>query len=119
MSDRDSQMLEERIAGSTLSEIGDRHGLTVERVRQVTVAEGTKRINDLEIALMLAKKKAELGLEAEYPTFVVPFQEQEGWQLALGYFNWSVTRLRERGVPVKVTTRSTPQGLVFQLEERG
>jgi hypothetical protein len=110
VSDRNEAVLSERIGGDTLREIGGRHGLSPEGVRVVVAREGDRQIDALEHDLDLA---AETG---EHPTFLVPFQEDEGWQTALAYFQWCLDRLRARGRRVTVTTRQTASGTAFMIE---
>ena len=119
MDDRDQAILMERASGDTLREIGDKHGLSPEGVRVVLIREATRQLNQLELDLMVADRAERKGGVAEWPTFLVPFQEQDGWQTALSYFQWVLDRLRARGVQVTVTTRQTPAGTVFQIEQGG
>lgn len=110
-SERNKQLLLERISGDTLNDIAIRHSMSLQRAHQIVVREGTRHIDRLELDLMLAQKTG------EHPTFVVPFQEQTGWKAALSHFQWCLDRLRGRGVRVKVTTRQTKAGTVFQIEQ--
>jgi hypothetical protein len=77
----------------------------------------TATINDIETSLYLAQKLERMGRhdEAEWPTWVVPYQSQPDRQQALDLFQNIVDRLRARDVDVVVTTRSAPNGQVFML----
>ena len=79
------------------------------------VAEGTRLIDDTELALYLALKREAMGGVGAWPTMLVPFQEQGDWQRALAVLQFVVDRLRARSVPVQVQTRPTSAGSVFQL----
>ncbi len=115
--ERNAAFLRDHVAGEDAESIGRRYGITGTAVRAIVVREKTRHINNLELALMVAKKADQLGQPAAHPTFLVPFQEQDGWRTALSYFQWSLDQLRSRGLAVTVETRQTRSGTAFTLIE--
>jgi len=109
--DRDQEILGERIGGATLQAIGERHSVSIEGARQIVLREGRRQIYAFEQRLRSNRKTNDLEL------FVVPFQAQADWQLALRHFDWCCDELRKRGVDVKVHSRPATEGLVLALED--
>jgi hypothetical protein len=62
--------------------------------------EGTRFINEVEVSLMLADKLEALGREdeAQWPALLVPNQDQENRKVALRLLQWTLDRLRARGI---------------------
>jgi len=107
---RDKRVFRSRMAGETLRQIGQEHGLSAPGVRLVFAKEARRQIDDLELALLVGSKTG------EWPLFVVPFQSQADWRTALDYFSWAVQQLRDRGVALSVITRQVAgEGTVFML----
>jgi hypothetical protein len=111
MDDRDTQLLTERISGSTLREIGERHGLSYEGVRVVVAKEGRKQIDRLELALLANRRTNDVEL------LLVPDHGGEETQLALAYLRWCLSELEKRGVEVRVHYRQVENGVAFGLED--
>lgn len=110
LGERSQRIVLERARGDTLQSIGARHGISYQRV-QTIVRDATRHIDHLELELLKARKTGEVvGL-------AVPYQEQSDRQLALDYFDWVVSRLRSRGVRVRVTHKPTTEGSVLFIEE--
>jgi hypothetical protein len=107
---RDQQIILERARGDTLEAIGERHGVSYQRV-QMIVRETRHAIDRLELELLKARKTGEaIGL-------AIPNQDQADRQLALSYFGWCVEQLRSRDVQVAVETRQTPAGVVLFISD--
>ena len=107
--ERDEALLQDRIGGATLNQLGLRYGLSIEGARKAVFRTARRHVDKIELDLLAASKTG------QWPTLLVPFQEQDGWQMALAYFTWIVGELRSRGVPVTVTTTQTTEGTAFQL----
>jgi len=116
MTDLDStRLLAEHARGDSLRTIGRRHGVSHETARQIVADRGAQLIDDLAYDLQVAEGFERQGLDAEWPTYLVPFQVQEDWQHALALFDWSVAELRRRGLDVEIVTRHTVAGVAFML----
>jgi hypothetical protein len=74
-------------------------------------------IDNMELAIMVAAKAEQTGQPAAWPTFLVPFHQQDDWQIALAFFSHSLSELRARGVTVAVRTRQTKAGTSFQITQ--
>lgn len=109
--ERDNAILWEHFGGASLRELGHRFGMSHQGARMVIVREGRRHVDRFELDLLAATKTG------EWPTLLVPFQEQDGWQTVLSYFGWLVDELRKRGVPVTVHTTHTEAGTAFQLRQ--
>jgi hypothetical protein len=107
---RNQRLVLERARGDTLDTIGQRHGISHQRVHMV-VREATEHVNQIELELMVARKTGHVC------SLLVPYQAQEDRQLALNYFDWVVAQLRAREVDVKATHIPTTAGSVFLLED--
>lgn len=104
---RDQQMLQERIQGSTLQAIGDRHGgLTPEGVRVIVAREGKAQIDDLERRL-----RALTGDEVE--AMLIPGHGGPDFDAALAYMRWSLAELAARGIETHIQYRVTRNGVAF------
>ncbi len=84
-----------------------------EGARQTVVREGTRFINQVELDLMVATKTGK-----DHPTFLVPHQQQDGWQTALNLVTWVVEQLRSRDINVSVETRNSTEGSAFTILEQ-
>ncbi len=64
---------------------------------QVVLCEGRCFIDSFDLGLLLAWKHEQMGRhdEAEWPTLIVPFQDQADWQLALALLEFTVDELRD------------------------
>ena len=115
--DGDATIFRERPRGRTLRDLAQANGLSVEGIRQVVLRESEAMVNEFEVSLYLAAKLEWLGREDEagWPTLLVPFQEQDGWQVSLALLQFVVDRLRARDVNVHVRSRPTPNGTAFML----
>jgi hypothetical protein len=111
MSARDTVVLNERLRGDTLRTIGDRHDLTPEGVRLVVAREGRRRIDELEMRLMVGRRTGEVE------AFVIPDHGGPDFDVALGYFHWAMRELAKRGVKVRVHYRPAHNGVVFGVED--
>lgn len=111
VSNRNREVLMERVAGSTLQAIGDRHDLTAEGVRVVFAREARKQIDDLELRLLANTKTDDLEL------FLIPDHGGPDFDLALAYLRWALGELAERGVKTRVHYRPTHNGVVIGVED--
>lgn len=110
---RDETMLNDHLAGASLRDLGQRHGLSHEGVRLAIAREGRKVIDQIHLALLTSHATGEL------PTFLVPGNAGPDFDLALEYVRWVTQELDERGVNVRVHYRQTwsPAGVVLALED--
>lgn len=113
-----STMLQDRISGASLRDLGAKYGLSHEAARQLVVRQQTEHLDNLELGLMVAAKAEQIGQPAAHPTFVVAFEEGD-WRYQLAYFEWVLCRLRERDLRISVTARQPQAGgvVVFQLTQ--
>ena len=109
--DRDLQMLKEKSRGDTLREIGDRHGLSHERARQIIVLEGRKEIDRLELELLANRKTGDVEL------YLIPEHAGPDFDLAVDYFQWTVRELAERGVKTHISYRPVYNGVAWGIED--
>lgn len=109
MSERDQQMLMERIGGGTLQEIAERHDVSFQRVHFVVARQARKQIDDLEMRLACNRHTGDVEL------FVIP--AGPGLDTALSYFRWAMSKLAERDVQVKIHYRPVEGGVVFGVED--
>ena len=110
--ERNEQMLLERIGGSTLEQIGERHGISHERAHTVTVREATRHLDQLELQLMTCAKTGEV-----FGLAVANRPDQSARTVALDYLAWAVRELRGRGIEIEVETQTTPEGLLIMLTD--
>src|SRR4051794_21629825 len=110
-------MLAEHAAGDSYRTLGQRHGMSHEAARQVVVREGRRFVDEVERDLLVAWKLTQQGSEAEaqWPTFLVPHQLQEGWQKAFAFWSWVVDQLKSRGLGVHLRHTPTRSGSAVQL----
>lgn len=108
--DRNRAILRDHICGASLDSIGECHDLTHQRVAAIVKREGRTYVEELELDLMVAQK---MGFGA--PQFVVDF-DADGWQRSMCEFVWVLSRLREKGLAVHVTTQPTTEGTIYLLE---
>lgn len=111
MSARDTAVLNERLRGDTLRNIGERHDLTPEGVRVVVAREGRRQIDELEMRLMVNRRTGDTE------AFVIPDHGGPDFDVALGYFQWAIRELAGRGVQVRVHYRPAHNGVVFGVED--
>ena len=109
---RDVVMFSERLLGDTLHEISERHDLSIERVRQVIALHATRHLNELEIALLVARKEGNV-LALRVP-FEQPDQDRE---LALAYFQWAVAQLKKRDLELRVVPSVDSEGPVLYIDD--
>lgn len=111
MTNRDEQMLMDRISGSTLRDVGERRAMTAEGARLAIAREGRKQIDRLELALLANRKTGDVEL------FVIPDHAGPDFDLALAYLRWATGELTKRGIKVQVHYRPTYNGVVIGLED--
>jgi hypothetical protein len=107
----DQAILTERLRGRTLRDLADVTGLSPEGVRVVVAREGRKQIDQIELQLMVNTKTDDLL------ALVVPGHGGPDFDLAMGYVQWVVRELDERGIRVQVHYRPTYNGVVMALED--
>jgi hypothetical protein len=110
---RDETILTERIHGSTLREIGERHGLSAEGVRQICARESIEHISRIQCSIWAAQAQGYLWV------FVVPAGSATEQAAAVSYFDWVLHELAKGGgLDIKVHYRPTPEGsFAFALED--
>lgn len=109
--ERNHEMLMERVCGTSLEQIGQRHGITRQMAHRVVVREAQKHVDQVELQLMVAAKQDQAF------ALVIPNQIQEDRQIALDYLAWIVRELRRRDVEIAVETKTTTEGLVVLLTD--
>lgn len=112
------RLVAEHARGDSYRTIASRHDISRETARQIVLRDGRRFIDSMELGLYIAWKLEQQGREdeAEWPALVVPFQDQQDWQLALSLLQFTVAQLREdRGLDINVRNQRTPDGHVFQL----
>ena len=107
-SERDQEIVLERDRGDTVVEIGQRHGISHQRV-SVVMANATEIVNKCDLDLMLARKTGEVC------GYLIPFGPD--YSTALDFSTWLIKRLRDRGMVVDIETRRTTNGLVLFLSD--
>jgi hypothetical protein len=107
---RDTTILHERIAGSTLRDIGARHGLTAEGARLIIAREGRRQIDELERRLL-----GNVGTN-DVEVFVVPGHSGPDFDVALAHFAWALKELGKRGMRTRVHPRHIWNGVAFGVE---
>jgi hypothetical protein len=110
MSDRDQQVLTERIAGGTLRDIGARHGLSHEGVRVVADRAARRHLDDLQARL--AANIATDNLEV----LLIPGHSGPDFDEAIAYVQWVTRELAGRGVKLRVHYRPADSGVAFGLQ---
>lgn len=110
--ERNVTMFTERLRGDTLAKIGEPRKLTAERVRQIVAVQATEHLNDLEVALAVARK------EGNVLALKVPFdQPDKDMSLAFSYFLWAVAELEKRDIEVRVVPSMEADGPVLYIED--
>jgi hypothetical protein len=102
-------MILARADGDSMSSIAEDNGVTRQRVHQIVVNEARQYLDRLELELLKNIKTDDLVL------YVIPYNED--YSTAIAFFDWTVARLRERDVKVKVHHRKSKEGVVFALED--
>ncbi len=108
---RDVVMFSERLLGDTLQEIGERHDLSIERVRQVIALHATRHLNELEMQLLVCQK------EGTALALRVPFEPADDMELGLAYFRWAVAELKKRDLALRVVPSVDSEGPVLYIED--
>ena len=96
MDQRNAEILAERITGSTLRELGERHDLSHEGARFVLTRQARRHIDQIATAAWRAQFAGELL------TLSVPAWAEH--DLAAEYFAWLVGELRKRDDGFGVST---------------
>ena len=114
LSDRNSGMLLDHVAGKTLEAIAEQHAISHQRVSEIVRREERRYLDQLELDLMVASK-----VGVGHPQFFVPFDDEDAWQRSMCEFVWALTRLRrDRQARISVTTQQTSEGTTFMLEPK-
>ena len=108
LSVRDQQVVLARERGDTLADIGQRHGISHQRVSAV-VNRATEFVNKVDLDLMVARKTGEVVV------YVIPYGPD--YTLAIDFSTWLVKRLRDRGMEVDIETRRAHNGLALLLSD--
>jgi hypothetical protein len=108
LSERDQQIVMERERGDTLVQIGQRYGISNQRVSAI-MAGATELVNRIDLDLMVARKTGEVC------AYLIPYGPD--YTLALDFSSWLIKRLRDRGMELDVTTRRAHNGLALLLED--
>jgi hypothetical protein len=109
ISERDAAVYDAHLVGESLRSIAAELQLSAEWIRQIVQRTRTAHLNKIELDLMVA------GKTDEWPCFLVPFQQEDGWRAALHFVQEMVDGLRARGVDFDVVVRQTPAGSAFAL----
>jgi len=103
-------VLSERIAGATLRDIGDRHGLSHEGVRLVADRAARRHLDDLQRRLA-----ANVGTD-DLEVLLIPGHSGPDFDEAIAYVQWVTRALADRDIDLKVHYRATHSGVAFGLE---
>ena len=109
--ERDTQILLDRVRGDTLAAIGERYGMTHQNVHAIVVRERTRHLNDLELRLLANRTTGDVEL------FLIPDHGGPDFDLAIEYMRWSLHELAQRGVRTRVHYRPTETGVAFGVED--
>jgi hypothetical protein len=110
---RNLGMLYQRVAGSTLQEIADDHGVTPQTVHVIVDRTGRRHVEDVLLQMWLAQKQDTLLVLAVPPGLA---EEQTA---AIAYLDWLLHEFAELGEEVTVHHRPTLTGAIaFALEDR-
>jgi hypothetical protein len=108
--ERGEVLYERSLAGASLGDLTSFAGLhSPEGVRYRVQRTHGRHLDKLELDLMTGEKSG------DWPTLLVPFQEQSGCQAALSHLQDMVSGLHQRGLTVHAVTRQTPDGSAFML----
>ncbi len=111
LGERVGDIARERILGVPLRDLGARHGLSHEGVRQIAQRSLRREIDRIELDLLAGKATGELvGIP-------VPLDDDEALDFALAWVRYVLQQLREREVEVRVHARAIDAALVFALED--
>jgi hypothetical protein len=115
LQERDQAIFTERMSGDALQLIAKRHGLSHERVRQITDKYGTQAVDDLELRLLENRRSNSDEIEC----YVIPSISGPDYHAALTVFQWLVKELGKRGVVTKTHYHPMPDGtgIVLGLED--
>ena len=105
---RDQQVVLERARGDTVVEIGERHGISHQRV-SVLMARATEFVNQVDLDLMVARKTGEVC------AYLIPYGPD--YTLSLDFSTWLIKRLSDRGMEVGVETRRAHNGIALILTD--
>jgi transcriptional regulator len=108
ISTRDQQVVLERECGDTIVEIGQRHGISHQRV-SVLVNRATEFVNKVDLDLMVARRSAEVV------AILIPFGPD--YTTGIDFQMWLVRRLKERGMQLDVEVRHVHNGLCLFLSD--
>lgn len=110
---RDEHIFAERIAGTKLRTLAERHDLTPEGVRLIAMREGRRHVERVALDLWAAMKAGELLALA-----VPAWASEADQRIALRYLEWLLSELPARGVVPRVHYRPTTSGaFAFALED--
>jgi hypothetical protein len=104
---RDQEIVLERERGTTVVELGERYGISNQRVSQIAKT-ATEFVNKVELDLMVASKTGEVC------AYLVPFGPD--YTLAMMFGGWLIRRLRDRGLELRVETRQASNGLALLID---
>jgi hypothetical protein len=108
LSTRDQQIVLERECGDTIVEIGQRHGISHQRV-SVLMARANEFVGQVFLDLTVARKTGEVC------AYVIPYSPD--YTLALDFSTWLIKELRDMRMEVGIETRRTTNGLVLFLTD--
>ena len=117
MIEQTNEILSEHIAGQSVRKIAAHRPMSHETARQIVIAEGTKFVNGIELDLMVAEKYDLDGRadEAQWPTLLVPNQDQDGCTASLRLLEYTLNALRNRGVSTRIFSTELENGIVIQI----
>ena len=99
-----AELLHEYAAGATYRDLGQRHGIGHETARQLVIAAEDDLVFRVLTDFVSALRAEAQGQEPEWPSFVVPYGPDR--TTALRVFDRIRKRLRDRGLPFRILTRS-------------
>jgi hypothetical protein len=109
--ERDAVIFQERIAGDTFRQIGQRHGISTMRAHTVFGRSARRHLDDLELRLLANIKTDDLEV------LLIPSHSGPEFDAAIDYLRWVTHELAERGVQLKVHYRPAMNGCAFGLED--
>jgi hypothetical protein len=110
LSTRDQQIVLARDRGETTVELGERYGVSHQRVSRI-VMNANALVTQISLDLMVAKKTG------EQCAWLVPYQPGSGYTEALAFGFWIVEELRKDGIEVDIETRRAHNGLALLLTD--
>ncbi|MDX6532810.1 MAG: hypothetical protein QOF68_554 [Gaiellales bacterium] len=108
LSPRDQAIVAERAAGTTVTALGRRHGISHQRVSAI-IAEAREMLDMTQRELAAAATR---GNEVAY---AIPFGPD--YQPEMAFIDWLTAQLRHRGVRLEVATRHAHNGVVLFLRD--